>query len=96
MLVMLCEILETYVLKCWILMFVSEHVGNVVRTCLIYGVILGDLVRVIALAPHRRYLSAFRPRGVPRPTSKLSSRAPAQMGRRETEREGGKTRGRQA
>jgi hypothetical protein len=38
MLVMLCEILETYVLECWILMFVSEHVGNVVRTCLIYGV----------------------------------------------------------
>jgi hypothetical protein len=37
MLVMLCEILETYVLECWILMFVFEHVGNVVRTCLIYG-----------------------------------------------------------
>jgi hypothetical protein len=35
-------------------------------------------------------LSAFRPRGVPGPTSKLSSRAPAQMGRRETEHEGGK------
>jgi hypothetical protein len=35
-------------------------------------------------------LSAFRPRGVPGPTSKLSPRAPAQMGRRETEREGGK------
>jgi hypothetical protein len=34
-------------------------------------------------------LSAFRTRGVPGPTSKLSSRAPAQMGRRETEREGG-------
>jgi hypothetical protein len=33
--------------------------------------------------------------GVPGPTSKLSPRAPAQMGRRETEREGGKTRGRQ-
>jgi hypothetical protein len=30
------------------------------------------------------YLSAFRDRGVPGPTSKLSSRAPAQMGRRET------------
>jgi hypothetical protein len=29
-------------------------------------------------------------RGVPGPTSKLSPRAPAQMGRRETEREGGK------
>jgi hypothetical protein len=28
--------------------------------------------------------------GVPRPTSKLSPRAPAQMGRRETEHEGGK------
>jgi hypothetical protein len=32
----------------------------------------------------------FDPGGVPRPTSKLSPRAPAQMGRRETEREGGK------
>jgi hypothetical protein len=28
--------------------------------------------------------------GVPGPTSKLSPRAPAQMGRRETEREGGR------
>jgi hypothetical protein len=37
------------------------------------------------------YVSAFRPRGVHGPTSKLSPRAPAQMGRRETEREGGKT-----
>jgi hypothetical protein len=32
----------------------------------------------------------FETRGVPRPTSKLSPRAPAQMGRRETEREGGR------
>jgi hypothetical protein len=29
-------------------------------------------------------------RGVPGPTSKLSPRVPAQMGRRETEHEGGK------
>jgi hypothetical protein len=36
------------------------------------------------------FVSAFRPRGVPGPTSKLSSRVPAQMGRRETEHEGGK------
>jgi hypothetical protein len=36
------------------------------------------------------FLSAFRPRGVPGPTSKLSSCAPSQMGRHETEREGGK------
>jgi hypothetical protein len=43
----------------------------------------------------RIMLSAFRPRVVPGPTSKLSPRAPAQMGRRETEHEGGK-RGRQA
>jgi hypothetical protein len=35
-------------------------------------------------------LSVFRPRGVPGPTSKLSPCAPAQMGRRETEHEGGK------
>jgi hypothetical protein len=32
----------------------------------------------------------FETGGVPRPTSKLSPRAPAQMGRRETEREGGR------
>jgi hypothetical protein len=35
-------------------------------------------------------LSAFRPRGVPRPTSKLSLRVQAQMGRRETEHKGGR------
>jgi hypothetical protein len=35
-------------------------------------------------------LSAFRPRGVLGSTSKLSPRVPAQMGRRETEHEGGK------
>jgi hypothetical protein len=33
-------------------------------------------------------LSAFRPRGVPGPTSKLSLRVPAQMGRREMEHKG--------
>jgi hypothetical protein len=32
----------------------------------------------------------FDPGGVPGPTSKLSSRVPAQMGRRETDHEGGK------
>jgi hypothetical protein len=35
-------------------------------------------------------MSAFRPRGVPGPTSKLSPRVSAQMGRRKTEHEGGK------
>jgi hypothetical protein len=39
---------------------------------------------------HRYHLSAFRPRGVPGPTSKLSLRVPAQMGRHETEHKGGK------
>jgi hypothetical protein len=34
-------------------------------------------------------VSAFRPRGVPGPTSKLSPRAPAQMGRRETKHKRG-------
>jgi hypothetical protein len=38
-------------------------------------------------------VSAFRPRGVPGPTSKLSSRVPAQIGRRETAHEGGKETG---
>jgi hypothetical protein len=32
----------------------------------------------------------FETGGVPRPTSEMSPRAPAQMGRREAEREGGK------
>jgi hypothetical protein len=36
------------------------------------------------------YCRCFYPEGVPGPTSKLSPRAPAQMGRRETEREGGR------
>jgi hypothetical protein len=35
-------------------------------------------------------VSAFRPWGVPGPTSKLSLRVPAQMGRRETEHKGEK------
>jgi hypothetical protein len=35
-------------------------------------------------------VSAFRDRGVPGPTSEMSLRAPAQMGRREAEREGGR------
>jgi hypothetical protein len=39
------------------------------------------------------YLSAFRPRGVPRPTSKLSLRVPARMGRRETEHKGENSKG---
>jgi hypothetical protein len=42
-----------------------------------------------------RLLSAFRDRGVPGPTSEMSPRAPAQMGRREMEREGGKGDGRE-
>jgi hypothetical protein len=36
------------------------------------------------------YVSAFRDRGVLGPTSEISLRAPAQMGRREAEREGGR------
>jgi hypothetical protein len=35
-------------------------------------------------------MSAFRPRGVPGPTSKLSLRVPAQMGWREMEHKGEK------
>jgi hypothetical protein len=58
--------------------------------CFIYmfGVMLILSIYYVCL-----YLSAFRTLGVPGPTSKLSSRAPAQMGRRETEREGGEEAG---
>jgi hypothetical protein len=38
-------------------------------------------------------VSAFRPRGVPRPTSKLSLRVPTQMGRHETEHKGENSKG---
>jgi hypothetical protein len=38
-------------------------------------------------------MSAFRPRGVPGPTSKLSLRVLAQMGRCETEHKGGNSKG---
>jgi hypothetical protein len=44
-----------------------------------------------AIAHRSRQLSAFRPRGVPGPTSKLSLRAPAQMGRREMKHKEGRT-----
>jgi hypothetical protein len=37
---------------------------------------------------HIRFVSAFRPWGVPGPTSKLLLRVPSQMGRRETEHKG--------
>jgi hypothetical protein len=37
------------------------------------------------------YMSVFRPWGVPGPMSKLSLRAPTQMGRRETEHKEGRT-----
>jgi hypothetical protein len=42
-----------------------------------------------------KFCRRFDPGGVPGPTSKLSPRAPAQMGRRETEHKGGKRGGRQ-
>jgi hypothetical protein len=39
------------------------------------------------------YVSAFRPQGVPGPTSKLLLRVPAQMGRRKTEHKGENSKG---
>jgi hypothetical protein len=52
------------------------------------------IIRLFVAFPQGgRGVSAFRPRGVLGPTSKLPPRAPAQMGRRETEREGGEPEG---
>ncbi len=51
---------------------------------------LGRRVKCRRVPQPRWVGSAFRDRGVPGPTSEMSPRAPAQMGRRETEREGGK------
>jgi hypothetical protein len=51
-----------------------------------------NLARTLLYHSTSHLLSAFRDRGVPGPTSEMSLRAPAQMGRRETEREGGRRR----
>jgi hypothetical protein len=52
-----------------------------------------NFVQTFSIFYHSLYiLSAFRPRGVPGPTSKLSPRVPAQMGQRETEHGGGEER----
>jgi hypothetical protein len=46
------------------------------------------LLRLCLRWEQQTLVSAFRPRGVPRPTSKLSLRVPAQMGRHEMEHKG--------
>jgi hypothetical protein len=51
---------------------------------------VGNNVHELAKSGGSCIVSAFRNPGVPGPTSKLSPRAPTQMGRRETEREGGR------
>jgi hypothetical protein len=56
--------------------------------CCLDGYHLAPLVPVLLTRRYCLVLSAFRPRGVPGPTSKLSLRVPAQMGRREMETQG--------
>jgi hypothetical protein len=46
--------------------------------------------KIVYILDSKLYMSAFRPQGVPGPTSKLSPHVPAQMGRRETEHKGGR------
>jgi hypothetical protein len=55
-----------------------------------YNCIFRDIGVTVFRRSDDSVVSAFQTRGVPGPTSKLSPRAPAQMDRRETEREGGK------
>jgi hypothetical protein len=49
---------------------------------------VGTRARALSQQRLPRQLLVFRPRGVPGPTSKLSLRVPAQMGRREMEHKG--------
>jgi hypothetical protein len=51
------------------------------------------LIPIVVGIIYQTMVSAFRSRGVPGPTSKLSLRVPAQMGRRETEHKGETVRG---
>jgi hypothetical protein len=46
--------------------------------------------RSLNLLQRNKFVGVSTPGGVPGPTSKLSLRVPAQMGRRETEHKGGK------
>jgi hypothetical protein len=60
----------------------------------VYNINLNSFKNIFNLNNNRNdLLSAFRPRGVPGPTSKLSLRVPAQMSRRETEHKGETIRG---
>jgi hypothetical protein len=54
----------------------------------IYSTVGKHLLEEIHTGQCGIHMSVFRPRGVPGPTSKLSLRVPAQMGRRETEHKG--------
>jgi hypothetical protein len=77
----------------WIVFLIYPRDGRVVVLVKLPSLCERDKICTMAFG---YYLSAFRPRGVPGPTSKLSPRVPAQMGQRETEHEGGQERGRQA
>jgi hypothetical protein len=61
-----------------------------VISCVIKGFLVHNVLVDIGSAT----VSAFRDQGVPEPTSEVSPHAPAQTGRREAEREGGKWGGR--
>jgi hypothetical protein len=69
-----------------VLLWIHRHLFRTSHTC----VLLHIRLMIIRICKKRLSMSAFRPRGVPGPTSKLSPRVPAQMGRRETEHERGK------
>ena len=56
----------------------------------IEGVVITFVLLLNWVGIYLYLVPAFRDRGVPGPTSEMSPRAPAQMGRRETEHEGGK------
>jgi hypothetical protein len=71
----------------------TNFVGELLGTGLDPPIFMKGYDRLVAptIKPNQSiFLSAFRDRGVPGPTSEMSLRAPAQMGRREAEREGGR------
>jgi hypothetical protein len=68
-----------------------SFITNLIETFPVFvGPVLSLLFEALKKILFYLYLSVFRNPGVPGPTSELSPRAPAQMGRREAEREGGK------
>jgi hypothetical protein len=86
------ELPDNYPTPIWVVSFIRFYPLVLLPGPVLYpSRILTTRIRSRIREKYIRVVSAFRPRGVPGPTSKLSLHVPAQMGRRETGHKGGRT-----